>query len=149
MTNQQIAEKLDELYSLLLTKVPKGFENFLPKNARTGNQGSDDGGDSNNDDDGDGDKKDKPEKGSAEAKKKTAEGDSKKTGGGGFGNNNKKKKDSEKERQRKKKEEEPAARPYQWTRLQLVDRNRRHESTRKDKSGPPGRSTSDSSCPQG
>ncbi|KAL7543839.1 hypothetical protein ACHAXR_013278 [Thalassiosira sp. AJA248-18] len=129
MNNRQIIEKLDELYSLLLTKVPKGFENFLPKNARTGNQGGDgDGGDSNNDDnDGDdGDGKNKDDKTKKEASKSSS--DSKKTtssssSGGGFGssnnkNNNKKKK--EEERKRKKKEDEEMQQQLAGTTLLLI-----------------------------
>jgi len=118
MTNRQIVEKLNELYGLLLAKVPKGFENFLPKHARTGNDSGDDdgGGDNNSDDDNNnnnnGDKKKKED--TKDAKKEASKSSEKKkkasSSGGGFGsnsnNNNNKKKRQDDEKKRKKKEDE-------------------------------------------
>ena len=128
MTNQQIVHKLEELYSLLLTKVPKGFENFLPKNARTGGSGSDDGdGDSdNNDGDDDNDKKSSSKEAKKDDNKKsTSTKDSKKSSssGGGFGsnnNNNNKKKKKEEERKKKKKEDEELQQQLFGTTLLLI-----------------------------
>ena len=82
---------LEELYSqLLLTRVPKGFENFLPKNARSGV-----GGDDNNDNN-----DNSPE----DKKKKEAKKSSDNNSSNGGNNNNKKRRDEE--RRRKKQEEE-------------------------------------------
>jgi len=119
MNNRQIVEKLEELYTLLLTKVPKGFENFLPKNARTGNQGGTEGGDDKNNDNEDDDKSDvdkNDDKTSKDAKKEASKSsESKKSSsgsglGGGFGskkdNKNNKKSNKQKEEKRKKKEDE-------------------------------------------
>lgn len=100
MDRQQLIDTLDELYSLLLARVPKGFENFLPRNARTGNgnKGSDGDGDGN--DDGD-EKKDK-EKKSKDAEKFSAKDDKSSSD-----NQNKKKNNKwEEERRKKRKEEE-------------------------------------------
>mmetsp|Transcript_23971 Transcript_23971/g.50512 ORF Transcript_23971/g.50512 Transcript_23971/m.50512 type:complete len:982 (-) Transcript_23971:66-3011(-) len=100
MDRQQLIDTLDELYSLLLARVPKGFENFLPRNARTGNgnKGSDGDGDGN--DDG-GEKKDK-EKKSKDAEKSSAKDDKSSSD-----NQNKKKNNKwEEERRKKRKEEE-------------------------------------------
>jgi hypothetical protein len=85
-------EKLEELYSLLLTRVPKGFENFLPKNARTGVSDDNDTNSSPNEDD----KKKETKKSSEKAS----------FGSGGGGGDNKKKKDEESRRRKKKEEEE-------------------------------------------
>lgn len=82
-----ILPTLEGLYSHLLTRVPKGFENFLPKNARTG------GGDDDDDTPQDTKKK--------EAKQKSSDNSSNNSSGG---NNNKKRRDEE--RRRKKQEEE-------------------------------------------
>ena len=116
MTNQQIVQKLHEVYGLLLTKVPKGFENFLPKGARTGGDGGeDDGNDNDNDKDGDdeSDKKSDKSDNKKEATKKkssdkkTSSSSSGNTGGfGSSSNNNNKKKRTEEEKRRKKKEDE-------------------------------------------
>eukprot|EP00804_Cyclotella_cryptica_P024580 CCRYP_020212-RA/>CCRYP_020212-RA protein AED:0.00 eAED:0.00 QI:380/1/1/1/1/1/2/100/959 len=95
LETSSLVKQLDELYSLLLTRVPKGFENFLPKNARTG--GEDDGhghrpnGKKDDDNDNDG-------------KRKEAKKSNDKSGGGNNDKHNKKK--EEEERRRKKKEEE-------------------------------------------
>lgn len=51
---------VETLEEFLLARVPKGFENFLPKNARSGGGGDDD--DKNNDDKQDNNNKDKKEK---------------------------------------------------------------------------------------
>lgn len=131
MTNQQIVEKLNELYSLLLTKVPKGFENFLPKNARTGNQGgsSDDGGDGNkNDDDDDNKNDDKNAKESDEKKEASKSTDSKKetnafssSSNNAFGSKDKKtNKQSKEERKKKKKEDEELNKQLAGTTLLLI-----------------------------
>lgn len=124
LSRREILDKLEELGALLLTKVkvPKGFENFLPKNARTGNQGGSDGGggddddgndDSNEDDSSKDDKKaqggDKATS-TASKEKTTASADG---GGGGSGGHksgkdskkNKRQKDEER-RQKKAKDEE-------------------------------------------
>ncbi|KAL7486133.1 hypothetical protein ACHAW6_011727 [Cyclotella cf. meneghiniana] len=81
----------DALFSPLLTRVPKGFENFLPKDSRTGNDGG-----------GDGAKKDRS--------KETKPSDDKNNGnnddGGDQNNKKKKKREEEEERRRKKKEDE-------------------------------------------
>jgi AFG3 family protein len=109
--------------SHLLSKVPKGFENFLPRNARTGEGGGGTGGDGDggeqgnkegedNDDDKNGER-DGKEGGAAAAKTSSSSKSSKKkTGGGGgsgFGNDKKnddKKGGDEKQRQKQQKEEE-------------------------------------------
>lgn len=124
MTNHQIAQKLKELWPLLLAKVPKGFENFLPKNARTGNKAAVDGeiDDNNDGSNGDGDEDKDSDKKTKEAKK----GSSKKSkessggggGGGGFGNKNKKK--QREENQRKKREEEEMQQQLAGTTLLLI-----------------------------
>jgi len=107
LTNEQILQKLNELYTLLLTKVPKGFENFLPKGARTGGDNSSGGDDNDNNDD---KNSDKDTKSSSDKKDTSKKSDSKKkkkktfnSSGGGFGNNNNKKKQQQ---DRKKKEDE-------------------------------------------
>ncbi|KAL7443757.1 hypothetical protein ACHAXM_009040 [Skeletonema potamos] len=123
--NQLLMEKLDELYSILLTKVPKGFENFLPKNARTGNTNNNGGGEgdgNNNHED------DKDKTSSKEADKKSSSSststDSKKSTGFGSSNNkndssnNKNKK--EEERKRKKKEEEEMQQQLAGTTILLI-----------------------------
>eukprot|EP00984_Skeletonema_dohrnii_P022708 scaffold11805_cov120-Skeletonema_dohrnii-CCMP3373.AAC.1 len=128
--NQLIMEKLDELYSLLLAKVPKGFENFLPKNARTGNtnndndNNSDGGGDGNNNDD-DNNSDDDKDKSSKDADKQTSSStSSKKKSTGGFGSNNNNNKSNknkkEEERKRKKKEEEEMQQQLAGTTLLLI-----------------------------
>eukprot|EP00577_Skeletonema_sp_RCC1716_P003515 CAMPEP_0113427880 /NCGR_PEP_ID=MMETSP0013_2-20120614/31552_1 /TAXON_ID=2843 ORGANISM="Skeletonema costatum, Strain 1716" /NCGR_SAMPLE_ID=MMETSP0013_2 /ASSEMBLY_ACC=CAM_ASM_000158 /LENGTH=1000 /DNA_ID=CAMNT_0000316365 /DNA_START=29 /DNA_END=3031 /DNA_ORIENTATION=+ /assembly_acc=CAM_ASM_000158 len=126
--NQLIMEKVDELYSLLLAKVPKGFENFLPKNARTGNtdndndNNSDGGGDGNNNDDDD--NSDDKDKSSKDADKQTSSSStsSKKKSTGGFGSNKNKnnKNKKEEERKRKKKEEEEMQQQLAGTTLLLI-----------------------------
>ena len=122
--NELLIEKLNELYSILLTKVPKGFENFLPKNARTGNTNSSDG---ESEGEGDNDDKDKSSK-EADKKSSSSTSDSKKSTGG-FGsssnnsnnnNNNKKKNTKEEERKRKKKEEEDMKQQLAGTTLLLI-----------------------------
>lgn len=123
MTNQQIAQKLKELCSLLLAKVPKGFENFLPKNARSGNKagfdgeidGNNDSSDGDDDEDKDSDKKTKEAK--KESSKKSTESSSG-GGGGGFGNKNKKRQRDE--HQRKKREEEDMQQQLAGTTLLLI-----------------------------
>jgi len=117
MTNRQIVEKLEELCTLLLTKVPKGFENFLPKNARTGGGG--DGGDGNEDDENDKKSKEGKEATSKSSDEKTS---SSTTGGGGFGNNKNKKdkKRNEEERKRKKKEDEEMQKQLAGTTILLI-----------------------------
>mmetsp|Transcript_29797 Transcript_29797/g.43808 ORF Transcript_29797/g.43808 Transcript_29797/m.43808 type:complete len:1003 (+) Transcript_29797:141-3149(+) len=127
--NQLIMEKLDELYSLLLAKVPKGFENFLPKNARTGNtnndndNNSDGGGDgNNNDDDNSSDDKDKSSKDADKQTSSSTSSKKKSTGGFGSNNNNNKsnKNKKEEERKRKKKEEEEMQQQLAGTTLLLI-----------------------------
>ena len=118
--NQLLLEKLDELYSILLAKVPKGFENFLPKNARTGNSNSN-GGDNNEDDDdnnNNNDDKDKSSKETAKSNKKSSSADSKQSTGFGSNKNNKNKK--EEERKRKKKEEEEMQQQLAGTTILLI-----------------------------
>jgi len=130
MTNRQIIEKLDELYSLLLTKVPKGFENFLPKNARTGNQSdsSEDGGDGkkNDEDDNNDDKsgnkaneKKEASKSSTESKKET-NAFSSSNNAFGSGNKNKNNKQSKEERKKKKKEDEELNKQLAGTTILLI-----------------------------
>jgi len=110
LTNEQIVQKLNELYTLLLTKVPKGFENFLPKGARTGGDNSSSGGDnSSGSDDNNDDEEDKDTKSSSDKKDTSKKSDSKKkkkktfNSSSGFGSNNNKKKQQQ---DRKKKEDE-------------------------------------------
>jgi AFG3 family protein len=81
----ELTKTLEELYSLLLTRVPKGFENFLPKNARTGNT------DSNPPDD---DKKKEPKKNNNTQHQSSSSG------------GDKKKKEEENRRRKKKEDEE-------------------------------------------
>ena len=124
---QQLMEKLDELYSLVLAKVPKGFENFLPKNARTGNtnnnNGSSDGGDGNNDDDNNNnnnnDDKDKSSK-DADKKKSSSSSTTDSKTSTGFGSSNSNKNKKEEERKRKKKEEEEMQQQLAGTTLLLI-----------------------------
>lgn len=121
--NELIREKLEDLYSLLLAKVPKGFENFLPKNARTGNSnnGGSDNDDGNNNNDHDDDNKD-DKKSSKDADKQTKSSSttsSKKSTTGGFGSSNNKNK-KEEERKRKKKEEEEMQQQLAGTTLLLI-----------------------------
>ena len=112
--NQLLMEKLDELYSVLLTKVPKGFENFLPKNARTGNTNSSgSGGDNDSEDDDDKDKTSKEAKSSSSA-------DSKKSSGFSSNNNKNNKNKKEEERKRKKKEEEEMQQQLAGTTILLL-----------------------------
>ena len=122
--NIALIETLEELCSILLTKVPKGFENFLPKNARTGNtnNNSDGGsGDGNNDDD-----KDKTAKeasnSSNDESSSTTSSDSKKTSGPSNNNNSHKnnKNKKEEERKRKKKEEEEMQQQLVGTTILLI-----------------------------
>jgi len=126
MNNRQIVEKLEELYTLLLTKVPKGFENFLPKNARTGDQGGSDGGsDDNNNTEKDDDDKNKDDDKKEAKKDESKSSESKKTSGsgsGGFGDNkkNKNNKKSKEEKKRKKKEEEEMQQQLAGTTLLLI-----------------------------
>jgi len=107
LTNEQIVQKLNELYTLLLTKVPKGFENFLPKGARTGGDNSSGGDDNDNNED---KNSDKDTKSSSDKKDTTKKSDSKKkkkktfNSSGGFGSNNNNKKKQQQDR--KKKEDE-------------------------------------------
>jgi AFG3 family protein len=101
---QQLMDTLEDLYALLLARVPKGFENFLPKNARTSGDGDGDGngdGSNNNEDDKDGKSKDAKKSSSKSSSSSSTGGSS--SGGGSNKNNNKKK---EEERKRKKQEEE-------------------------------------------
>ncbi|KAL9184456.1 hypothetical protein ACHAXT_002542 [Thalassiosira profunda] len=116
MTNRQIVEKLNELCTLLRAKVPKGFENFLPKNARTGGDGGE--GDDNEEGDDNDDKKSSDDKKEA-SKSSDKKASSKNTGGGGgFGGNNKKRNDDE--RKRKKKEDEEQMQQLAGTTLLLI-----------------------------
>lgn len=117
--NQLLMEKLDELYSVLLTKVPKGFENFLPKNARTGNTNSSGGGgDNDSEDDDDKDKTSK--EASSSDNKKSSSADSKKSSGFSSNNNKNNKKKKEEERKRKKKEEEEMQQQLAGTTILLL-----------------------------
>ncbi|KAL7550882.1 hypothetical protein ACHAWF_014086, partial [Thalassiosira exigua] len=113
--NDEIIQKLEELCSLLLAKVPKGFENFLPKNARTGDGGDDGDGDGSNGDGGDGEDDDKNKKKGKDTKKEASkssekEASSSSSGGGGGGSgrkrSNKNGQRKESESQRKKREDE-------------------------------------------
>ena len=106
---------LEGLVSFLRTKVPKGFENFLPRNARTGGDGDGEGEKGRGeDDDGGGDEKKKEGKGGAAASSSSKSSEKKKAaggggggGGGGFGSNkNDDKKKGEEQRQKQQKEEE-------------------------------------------
>jgi len=122
--NEQLVEKLEELYSLLLAKVPKGFENFLPKNARTGNSNNNgsSGGDGDNDDD-DNNKDDKSSKDAADKETKSTSNSKKSSTGFGSSNNNNKsnnKNKKEEERKRKKKEEEEMQQQLAGTTLLLI-----------------------------
>lgn len=121
--NELIREKLEDLYSLLLAKVPKGFENFLPKNARTGNSnnGGSDNDDGNNNNDHDDDNKDdkKSSKDADKQSKSSSTTSSKKSTTGGFGSSNNKNK-KEEERKRKKKEEEEMQQQLAGTTLLLI-----------------------------
>lgn len=117
--NQLLMEKLDELYSVLLTKVPKGFENFLPKNARTGNTNSSGGGgDNDSEDDEDKDKTSK--EASSSDNKKSSSADSKKSSGFSSSNNKNNKNKKEEERKRKKKEEEEMQQQLAGTTILLL-----------------------------
>jgi AFG3 family protein len=117
--NQLLMEKLDELYSVLLTKVPKGFENFLPKNARTGNTNSSGGGgDNDSEDDDDKDKTSK--EASSSDNKKSSSADSKKSSGFSSSNNKNNKNKKEEERKRKKKEEEEMQQQLAGTTILLL-----------------------------
>lgn len=117
--NQLLMEKLDELYSVLLTKVPKGFENFLPKNARTGNTNSSGGrGDNDSEDDDDKDKASK--EASSSDNKKSSSADSKKSSGFSSNSNKDNKNKKEEERKRKKKEEEEMQQQLAGTTILLL-----------------------------
>ncbi|KAL7459555.1 hypothetical protein ACHAWC_011360 [Mediolabrus comicus] len=117
--NQLLMEKLDELHSVLLTKVPKGFENFLPKNARTGNTNSSGGGgDNDSEDDDDKDKTSK--EASSSDNKKSSSADSKKSSGFSSSNNKNNKNKKEEERKRKKKEEEEMQQQLAGTTILLL-----------------------------
>ena len=117
--NQLLMEKLDELYSVLLTKVPKGFENFLPKNARTGNTNSSGGGgDNDSEDDDDKDKASK--EASSSDNKKSSSADSKKSSGFSSNSNKNNKNKKEEERKRKKKEEEEMQQQLAGTTILLL-----------------------------
>ena len=105
MTNEQIYQKLNELYSVLLTKVPKGFENFLPRNARTGNSGDDNDGEDNKNDNDDDDTKSSNNK-EAKAKKSSTKKTSKSSKSGGFGSSSNNKRNNEEEQRKKKKKKE-------------------------------------------
>jgi AFG3 family protein len=116
--NQLLMEKLDELYSVLLTKVPKGFENFLPKNARTGNTNSSGGGGDNDSEDDD--DKDKTSKEASSSDNKKSSADSKKSSGFSSSNNKNNKNKKEEERKRKKKEEEEMQQQLAGTTILLL-----------------------------
>jgi len=89
---------LEDLYSLLLTRVPKGFENFLPKNARTGGSSNDSPDDKKSEDNND---------------KKSTKKSSSDNGGGD-------KKKREDDRRRKKEDEEMQQQLFGATLLLII-----------------------------
>ena len=103
---------LSGLYSRLLARVPKGFENFVPRDQRTGD-GGDGGGDENKDDKG---------KAADESKAKSSD-----AGGGDGGppdgddkKKSEKKRKNDEERRRKKKEDEEMQQQLAGTTLLLL-----------------------------
>jgi hypothetical protein len=123
-TPEGVETTLGSLISLLPTKVPKGFENFLPRNARTGDGGGGvggggdgdggegghgKGGGGDHDDERNGKKKEGKERvAAAAASSSSSKSSEKKSGGGGFGNDKKnddKRRDEERQKQQKEEEQ--------------------------------------------
>ncbi len=125
---QTILHILNDLLINLLssTKVPKGFENFLPRNARTGVGGGGSGeGEGNEGGDNNDNKKDKDSATSSskssdkKASSSSFSGDSSE-GFGGDGNNNNNNKKKDEERKRKKKEDEEMLKQLAGTTFLLI-----------------------------
>lgn len=128
---QTLIHNLNDLLITLLssTKVPKGFENFLPRNARTGGSGGSGSGSDGNEGGDDSNDINKNEKNKESAASSSKSSDKKASsfssesnegfgGSGGSGNNNNKKK--EEERKRKKKEDEEMQMQLAGTTLLLI-----------------------------